>query len=259
MPFTPVHPVIVVPLARRPLVLPALVAGSMAPDVVYFIPFMHGRSFTHGFLGSALASVVTGLAGLWLYYVLLQEPLLALLPCAIQRRVSLAAQQFAFGPPRRFVAIIVSLVVGGWTHIAWDSFTHSDGWAVERMAWLHTNYGVLDYSLPLYRLLQHGCTVAGLAALAWWSWRWYARAGVRPMAELPWSGRARYLLLVAMTGLALLAGGLVGLHESRWLPGIWRLRVFVRLAAVNSMTVLAVEVLMLGVVWRLRSVARGQR
>ncbi|HEY3557859.1 MAG TPA: DUF4184 family protein, partial [Kribbella sp.] len=35
MPFTPAHPAAVLPLIRRPLVASALVAGAVAPDLLY--------------------------------------------------------------------------------------------------------------------------------------------------------------------------------------------------------------------------------
>ncbi len=32
--------------------------------------------------------------------------------------------------------ILISLLLGAWTHNFWDAFTHEHGWFVERIPWL---------------------------------------------------------------------------------------------------------------------------
>lgn len=133
MPFTLSHPAASVPLARRGLVLSALVVGSMAPDFQYLFPVLPGSTYSHSFAGVFLFSVPMGLIALWLFHAILKQPLLSLLPTSHQRHLTLVAQGFSFGPPRRFALILTSLALGALTHIAWDSFTHTQGWMVQHI------------------------------------------------------------------------------------------------------------------------------
>ncbi|MEV0803512.1 DUF4184 family protein [Kribbella sp. NPDC050281] len=50
MPFTLAHPAAVLPLVRRPLVASALVAGAVAPDLLYLDPIY--RFATQGINGN---------------------------------------------------------------------------------------------------------------------------------------------------------------------------------------------------------------
>ena len=63
MPFTPAHAAIVVPLARRfpgPMVLPALIVGSLSPDFEYFVHMRPERSISHDLVGVPLMDVPLG-------------------------------------------------------------------------------------------------------------------------------------------------------------------------------------------------------
>ena len=58
-----------------------------------------------------------------------------------------------------------SLILGLVTHIVWDSFTHSYGWMVQQVPFLAAQPIA---GVPIYRILQHGSTLAGLVILALW-------------------------------------------------------------------------------------------
>jgi hypothetical protein len=171
MPFTLAHPAIAVPLARRGYVLSALSIGSLMPDLGYYLPLLD-KSYGHTFAGLFISDLPAGLIFLWLFHCLLKTPLLSLLPVEHQRRLIIPARGFSFGPMRRFLTVIVSLFVGSISHLIWDSFTHEYGWVVRRMAMLSSSIG----PIPVYKYLQHGGTILGLALLVYWYINWYRQA-----------------------------------------------------------------------------------
>ncbi|MCX5196644.1 DUF4184 family protein [Streptomyces sp. NBC_00249] len=180
MPFTLSHAAAVLPAVRRtgrargPLVASALVLGSFAPDTFFFAdavlpgPLMSYGTFTHSLLGVATADAVLTavLAACWL---LLREPLTALLPRGLRGRV------YAFvrgedwrGRARPALALwfYLSAVAGSLTHVVWDSFTHHDRWGTDAVPELGRTAA---FGLPLYSLLQYGTSAMAACALVWFA------------------------------------------------------------------------------------------
>ncbi len=171
MPNPIAHPAAAIPFTKCKLVFSALVIGSIAPDLGYFI--RGGESnFMYTLPGLFLFDLPAGLAVLWLFDFLAKWPLLSLLPIGLQRRLFDPARRFTFGPWKRFGTILLSLLVGSVTHIAWDSFTHKTGWMVERFTILSTDIK----GMPVYTLLQNLSTFVGIALLIYWFGRWFPRA-----------------------------------------------------------------------------------
>ncbi|CAM5401055.1 hypothetical protein SAVIM338S_02005 [Streptomyces avidinii] len=211
MPFTLSHAAAVLPAIRRsgrargPLVASALVLGSFAPDTFYFadtvVPGLRPYgTFTHSLPGvlSADAVLTAVLAACWL---LLREPLIALLPAGRRGRVHALVR----GEPwrgRRLPSLALwfylSAVAGSLTHIAWDSFTHVDRWGTRALPWLGEP---LAFGLPLYSCLQYGTSAFAACALAWFTVTALRRLPDSPApASVPVLGRAEvwgWVLLVA--------------------------------------------------------------
>ncbi|WP_170211624.1 DUF4184 family protein [Saccharothrix australiensis] len=168
MPFTVSHIAAAIPLAVRPLVPSALVAGAVAPDLPYFVLlYPGGGEYTHTWWGMVLVDVPIALVALLVYRLLLLEPALALAPAGLRSRV-------AWLPAPRFgVAAVVSALVGSATHLGWDGFTHERGWAVLLVPELAARVG----GVPLYALGQWASTaLGGLVVVVW---------GLRRLAAMP--------------------------------------------------------------------------
>lgn len=193
MPFTGAHPLAIVPLQKwRWLDATALVFGSMAPDFEYFAYGEERGNFGHTWLGLVAwclpVTLILGVA--WHSWV--KWPLISAVPEGIARRVA-----GPVGRPWRIrpVAVAVSAVVGALTHDLWDSFTHADGLVVKHVAALRDGVDVpVVGRMVVHRMLQHGCSVVGLAALAWLGARWLGRQAV---VELPAVRRGRAMAIVA--------------------------------------------------------------
>ncbi|MEU4800813.1 DUF4184 family protein [Actinosynnema sp. NPDC023587] len=172
MPFTASHIAAVLPLARRPLVTSALVTGSMAPDLPYFVVLHAGvGEHTHTWWGLVLLDVPMALVALALYRAVLREPALALAPAAIRSRVA------HLPAPRFGIATAASALVGSVTHVVWDAFTHYDGWGVRLLPAL----GGEALGMPGFALAQWVSTVAGALLIAAWCARTLSRMPRRPV------------------------------------------------------------------------------
>ncbi|WP_217235621.1 DUF4184 family protein [Streptomyces sp. AC555_RSS877] len=175
MPFTLSHAAAVLPAVRTDgsgrgrLVPAALVAGSFAPDMTYYaasvVPgAMEFGEFTHSFAGVLTLDVLVAwaLVGLWL---LVREPLVALLPPARQGRVATLSR---CGTPRARVRPAsaawwyVSAALGALTHVVWDAFTHLDRWGMRMFPVL----GEKVAGSPLYWYLQYGGSAVAAVVIA---------------------------------------------------------------------------------------------
>ncbi|MBQ0851036.1 DUF4184 family protein [Streptomyces sp. BH-SS-21] len=176
MPFTLAHPAAVLPLLRRPFGRAALVAGALAPDMPYFVvttglpvsaqswyePFTNATT-SHTASGAVTVSLPYALA-LWALLRVGHRPLASLLPIPDHAPPPRTAGTQA----RRAGWIALSALIGIATHLAWDAFTHHDGFFVTHAPWLTSP---LVGSLTWARALQHASTVGGLTATGVYVWR----------------------------------------------------------------------------------------
>lgn len=205
MPFTLAHPAAIVPLARvRWLASLPLIIGSLAPDLFGFLMpygFTQGVTSSHSLTGSLLVDLPFGYAFLLLIRMM-QVPLTAPLWEPHRSFVRQALSRY-FARRLWWLVAVPSLLIGSWTHILWDSFTHGDAWGVQQFAWLQQSWWVVgEYPLAMHRLLQYGCSLFGLAVLVLWYTRSLRASGLR------WThgGRWRKALLSGAVALSVAAG-----------------------------------------------------
>lgn len=170
MPFTLAHPAAVLPLRRvRLLRTVPLILGAMAPDVPYYLPWRIAQyipPITHTFLGSFTVDLPIGLVMLLMVW-LLRAPLAA--PPGGRASIKCRTALERFGSrPINWVLAPLSILIGAWTHIAWDSFTHPDGWMVSRISALSAPVTLFSYTGELCHVLQYVSSVFGLVVLAIW-------------------------------------------------------------------------------------------
>src|SRR5215469_5596128 len=177
MPFTLAHPAAILPLRGvRYLRTVPLIIGALVPDLHYYLPWMFARFMadTHSFVGSLTTDLVSGyfiLIGVYL----LRRPLTALLS-ARSRWLCLSALAPFRADRREWLFAPLAIVVGVWTHLLWDAFTHSEGWFVHRVDVLSASMTLGPYTSNVYHVLQYLSSVFGLIVLA----VWYARLRTPP-------------------------------------------------------------------------------
>ncbi|MFF5443732.1 DUF4184 family protein [Streptomyces sp. NPDC012888] len=211
MPFTLSHAAAVLPGVRRdgrgrgPFLASGLVLGSFAPDMTYFtaglVPgAMRFGSVTHSPVGVLTVDVLVtaALVGCWL---LLREPLVALLPAARRGRAyALLRGEDLRGRslPATAGRLYVSAVVGASTHVVWDAFTHLDRYGTNTWPWLSDDYG----GFPLYTYLQYGSSLLAAGALLWFLGSAWRRLPATPAVPpgVPPLGRGERWGAVALIG-----------------------------------------------------------
>jgi uncharacterized protein DUF4184 len=249
VPFTVSHVAVVLPLRRAPSsrwVLPAapLVLGSMAPDLVTVLGQQDLRAASHSLAGAVTVDLPL-VAVSWLVWVhLLREPVRHLVPGVAARWRPAPVR----GRAERLARWAVAALVGIATHLAWDSFTHDDGWATRHVAALQGELGPLD----VVDWLQLASSAVGILALGWWLVRWWR--ATEPAASAPPSRgavpAACALVVLAVLGAVLRAGRVVPevvrspMDRSAW-------RALVGLGLFGAAGGALVAALLTGMVWRL--------
>ena len=148
--------------------------GTLAPDFEYFLRLAPDHGFGHTLVGTFVLTLPLALLVLWLFHAFVKLPLAGLLPDTIQRRLTNHLDEFRFGGAARFALIVGSILLGIATHLAWDSFTHSNTWLYHHWPILREAIHVpIVGVIPLYRVLQHGSTIIGIGVLSAWLAVWY--------------------------------------------------------------------------------------
>ena len=267
MPFILAHPAAVVPLARlvslarAGLPLSALIVGSMAPDLPHFLHVTHflrlssGKHFGHTFAGMFLFCIPVGMFSLWLFHIVLKPPLLSLFPVNQQERLAPMAANFRFGPPRQFLLIILSLMLGAFTHVVWDSFTHAHGWPVQQFSILHAPVMQTPRG-PIYvfNFLQRGSTLVGAALLIYWCLEWFRQTPAEPVRlPVPMSRPIKPHLVLWMAVVALVLAGIYAYWKSPVFSGLGWHQPFARRMTITSVAVASVELLIFSFAWHWRA------
>ncbi|MEV6732167.1 MULTISPECIES: DUF4184 family protein [unclassified Streptomyces] len=217
MPFTLSHAAAVLPAvgragrARGPLVASALVLGSFAPDTFYFADAVVSGVWPYGEFAHSLPGVFTAdavltavLAACWL---LLREPLIALLPRRRQGRIHVFVRGEDWRGrrlPSLALWFYVSAVAGSLTHVVWDSFTHPHRWGTDALPALGEQFA---FGLPLYTFVQYGTSAGAACALVWFTVTALRRLpDCAAPASVPVLGRSELLGAVALVAVCVAVG-----------------------------------------------------
>lgn len=212
MPFTLCHPALVLPLnrhANRLTVLSALVIGSMAPDFVYFLPVGAEGGFTHSLPGILGYCLPAGALAYLVYHTLLREAFIAWAPLAIARRMEPQAPWIP-ADLRGLCLVLMSIMLGAASHIAWDAFTHVNTAVVRYFDVLRAPVPLGPYAVPLFSILQHVSSLVGAAVIAAFCAHWFFRTAPRLPPEHRLSAAQRLWVVLAV-GAAAAGGGAAGL------------------------------------------------
>lgn len=107
-----------------------------------------------------------GVAAFVLFHMFLKIPLVSLCPRFLQERIApyaTAQLEISF---RYWLFVFVAVVIGAYTHILWDSFTHGGRWGTRVVPAVNQIVTVGGHEIAIFKLLQHGSSVGGLLILA---------------------------------------------------------------------------------------------
>jgi hypothetical protein len=176
----------------------------MVPDMPYFLPGKFQRLIpeTHDFLGSVTVCLALGYLALVALRVL-RRPLTALLAPRARWLCLHALEPFA-RLSGEWLWAAPAILLGVWSHLIWDSFTHTGGWLSRRVSALSAPMVIGPYTEPVAHVLQYLSSVLGLAIVI----VWYARLPAQRFPADPHAARppvGPILALIAVAGL--LIGG----------------------------------------------------
>lgn len=176
MPITTAHPALVYPLRKlKSFHYSALIIGSAIPDIIHFIPGPIVRDDTHSFLNTLLLDLPVALVAFLLFHMFLKRPLWDILPDWFQKRIPQSHLEGRFPQTSRWIPILISLFVGIWSHIVWDSFTHYyDFGAKYILPFLSIKlFTISQYKVYPTTFLQHGSSILGSLFVGYVLFRWF--------------------------------------------------------------------------------------
>lgn len=175
MPFTFSHPAIILPLTylpRRWFSLTGLIIGSLTPDFEYFIRMTPYSLYSHTLSGLFWFDIPLGLLLCFIFHNLVRDSLCSNLPTELASRLTIF-KQFDWNQYLKthgFV-VIVSILIGAFSHLFWDSFTHGYGYFVEKIPFLSHTFSVFGKQIAIFKILQHSSTLTGglVIMFAFWT------------------------------------------------------------------------------------------
>ncbi|GIP29332.1 hypothetical protein J23TS9_44620 [Paenibacillus sp. J23TS9] len=164
MPFTFAHPIYIIPAKfMKPgyISITGLILGSMAPDFEYFIALEPYQWIGHTHKGLLLQAIPICTVILLLLQ-LIMKPFALHLPSMfnLDVRTSGLINAFDYRRLKSWVVFLVSVVIGFYSHVFIDAFTHKSGYFVLRFPALQSMY----FGLPAFKLLQYSLSVCGILA-----------------------------------------------------------------------------------------------
>ncbi|WP_347157921.1 DUF4184 family protein [Pontibacter chitinilyticus] len=213
MPFTAAHPAFVLPFlhrSKRWFSSTALIIGSMAPDSEYFLRLQKRSEISHSSIGILEFDLPLTLLLALLYHGLVRDQLIQHLPPYFRRRalaVTYQANYFTY-LRRHWLAFLVSAIIGGFSHLLWDSFTFDRGFIVEHVPLLEHVVSVAGMKMQLCRLIQHLSSVVGILLIL----LYVHRQPTTTLADAPHPWLA-FWLIISLGGLLFMFYHIMMLHH----------------------------------------------
>jgi len=166
MPFTFSHPAIVLPfLRRRRKIFSAtgLIVGSIAPDFESFIRIDETKIYSHSWLGMFWFDLPLAFIICNVFHLLVRDAMIENLPLPLAERF-IVYKNFKWVAYLRsnFLIVIFSLLIGIFSHLLWDAFTHLNLRDPDS-----TKSTIMFGHMRLYIFLQYGCSLAGMLIVIW--------------------------------------------------------------------------------------------
>lgn len=164
MPLTFAHPAAVLPFSRKSKFVnfSALVLGSMSPDFEYFLKGKPSAEIGHTFMGFITFNLPLVIIVYFIYHILIHSALVSNLPVVLQDTFTKKTDSHWL---LKMFVFLYSAFLGMLTHVAWDSFTHLDGFMVRNVSFLSNSVHFFGYDFPVYKILQHGSTLVGIVVI----------------------------------------------------------------------------------------------
>lgn len=140
-----------------------LIIGSLAPDFEKFIRMSAYDSFSHTWRSIFYFNLPLSLVLAFLFHIIVRDVMIDHLPEYFKKRL-IKFRNFDWVSHFRnhYVVIILSIIVGTVSHIAWDAFTHIDGRVVRWLPFFKAYLSVGEFRIKVFAFLQLFTSVVGL-------------------------------------------------------------------------------------------------
>ena len=169
MGFTFSHPALILPckyFPKRFYSLSGLIAGSMIPDLEYFIRWNTISIYSHTLKGIFWFDLPFALICILLYHLLIRDPLIDNLPFYFRSRLTRFKNfNWLAYLKKNWVIVICSILIGTASHLFWDSFTSYDGYFVKKDSFLMQESHFFMWKTYPYKLLKYSSSIVGLIVL----------------------------------------------------------------------------------------------
>lgn len=158
MPFTFCHPALILPLAKlKPnrISATALIIGSMSPDFEYFIKMRMEKIHGHSLPGLFYFDLPLTLFLCFVFHLWVRDALIQHLPNSIQKKYTrFMGIDWTTWAKKHWFILLYSALIGIFSHIFWDAFTHTNGYFVRHISILQGSTVVFDVLIRKADLLQ---------------------------------------------------------------------------------------------------------
>lgn len=171
MPFTLSHPSLFLPMLyvqRKWFSVTALAIGSMAPDFEYFIRMRIKSDYSHTLLGVFWFDLPLTILIAFVFHNLIRDSFYNNLPYALQARLK-PFNRFDWKSYfiKNWFVVVTCALIGIFSHLLWDSFTHETGFFVGKVSFLSRDI----LTVPVYKILQHSSTLLGAFVICFVIWK----------------------------------------------------------------------------------------
>lgn len=175
MPLTFCHPAIVLPLKKlnpKWFSMTGLIIGSMSPDLEYFTRMKIEATHSHLFLGALYFDLPIALLYCFVFHLFVRNILINQLPNFLQERFhSFIDFNWITYFKIHWLIVIVSIIVGTYSHLFWDAFTHEWGYFAKLIPALQEVWFTVPIEVKGYKFLQHFSTFLGAIFIAIWIYK----------------------------------------------------------------------------------------
>lgn len=163
MPFTFCHPAIILPLTKsKKLSTSALIIGSTAPDFEYFIRMDLIRTHSHDFWAIFYFNLPLTIMLYLIFQLVVKTPLINNLPKFLFLRFNSHLQKRPlFDSYRHFGWVVFSSILGIFSHLLWDSFTHQQGFFEGYLPILLNEFRLFGKDFITFQFLQTWSSIIG--------------------------------------------------------------------------------------------------
>lgn len=242
MPWTFSHPAAIVPISRlskNKLPLIPLAIGSCSPDFGYYLNEWVLAARTHDFI-SSLTTILPVCLVMFAVIILLRDAILFLLPKRLSKVIEIHIPSVGIPNLQTVFFTILAIIVGIYSHILWDSFTHNPNYFKDWWPFINAKITLNAFEIRLYKLLQHTSTIVGISLIFYWTYKQVQKQDSTKENNWRW---IFWISLVVIAGISS-----IWIYATGYPIKLSELNHFLFINAINSANIIVVSLLCIMVV-----------